>query len=91
VVAWRRGLCNRFANGFELITMIKNKGLVYIEDYEELFVDIQTQKILNDQKTFVDSEPRFSVKKTLEAYRKQKDSKGFNLKDFYNVHFGNGR
>jgi len=67
--------------------MIKNKGLVYIEDYEELFVDIQTQKILNDQKTFVDSEPRFSVKKTLEAYRKQKDSKGFNLKDFYNVHF----
>jgi alpha,alpha-trehalase len=67
--------------------MINNKKLVYIEDYEELFVDIQTQKILVDQKSFVDSEPKYSVKEILEAYRKEKNSATFNLKDFYFSHF----
>ena len=75
------------AKGISLITMIKNKGLVYIEDYEELFIDIQTQRILVDQKTFVDSEPKFSVKEILDTYRKQKDFKNFDLKDFFDTHF----
>jgi alpha,alpha-trehalase len=64
-----------------------NKQLIYIEDYEELFVDIQSQQILKDQKSFVDSEPKFSVKEILEAYRKEKDKANFNLKDFYLQHF----
>src|ERR1700726_443600 len=69
------------------MTMIKNNGLVYIEDYEELFVDIQTQRILVDQKSFVDSEPKMAVKRILEDYRKQKHLEGFGLKDFFSAHF----
>src|SRR5437870_2803314 len=67
--------------------MINNKKLIYIEDYEELFVDVQTKRILEDQKSFVDSEPKYSVKEILEAYRKEKDRTTFNLKDFYLSHF----
>ncbi len=67
--------------------MIKNNGLVYIEDYEELFVDIQTQRILVDQKSFVDSEPRMEVNKILDDYRNQRYLDGFDLKDFFSAHF----
>src|SRR3954452_1228493 len=67
--------------------MISNKQLIYIEEYEELFVDIQTQQILKDQKAFVDSEPKYSVKEILEAYRKEKGKVNFKLKDFYLQHF----
>jgi alpha,alpha-trehalase len=66
---------------------IKNAGLVFIEEYEELFVDIQSQKILADQKTFVDSEPRISIELILEAYRQQKTEKEFSLKAFYDAYF----
>src|SRR6266699_841233 len=67
--------------------MIKNKRPVYIEEYEELFVDVQTQRILTDQKTFVDSEPRFLIKDILKQYRAEKNVKGFNLKEFFEIHF----
>lgn len=67
--------------------MINNKKPVYIEEYEELFVDIQTQQILADQKSFVDSEPKYSVHEILEAYRNERNKPNFNLKDFYFSHF----
>ena len=67
--------------------MINNKRRIYIEEFEELFVDIQVKQILADQKSFVDSEPKYSVKEILEAYRKEKNSVHFNLKDFYLKHF----
>jgi len=67
--------------------MISNKQLIYIEEYEELFVDIQTQQILQDQKAFVDSEPKYSVREILDAYRKEKGKANFKLKDFYLQHF----
>jgi len=67
--------------------MLNNKKPVYIEEYEELFVDIQTQQILVDQKSFVDSAPKYSVKEILEAYREEKNTGHFNLKDFYLSHF----
>jgi len=71
--------------------MLNNKKLVYIEEFEELFVDMQTQKILADQKSFVDSEPKYSVKEILEAYRKEKNTAHFNLRDFYFNHFSLNR
>jgi alpha,alpha-trehalase len=67
--------------------MINKRKLIFIEDYEELFVDVQTKKILADQKSFVDSEPKYSVKEILEAYRNERGKANFNLKDFYRAHF----
>jgi alpha,alpha-trehalase len=67
--------------------MLQGNGLVYIEDLEELFVDIQTKKILADQKTFVDSEPRHSIKAILNCYREEKNKTGFSLKEFFETHF----
>lgn len=67
--------------------MVNKNKLVYIEEYEELFVDVQTRRILSDQKSFVDSVPKYSVKEIVEAYRKEKQSANFDLKDFYATHF----
>ena len=67
--------------------MINNKRRIYIEEFEELFLDIQVKQILADQKSFVDSEPKYSLTEILEAYRKEKNSAHFNLKDFYLRHF----
>ena len=64
-----------------------DKKLLHIEDLQELFVDVQTQQVLSDQKTFVDCEPKFSVDIILEQYRKEKNSDGFNLKTFVTAHF----
>lgn len=67
--------------------MINNRKPIYIEEFEELFVDIQTQRILKDQKSFVDSVPKYQVKEILEAYRKEKALPHFDLKNFYATHF----
>ena len=64
-----------------------NKQLLHIEDLQELFVDVQTQQVLSDQKTFVDCEPKHAVEDILKEYRKEKDAEGFNLKAFVLAHF----
>lgn len=64
-----------------------NKQLLHIEDLQELFVDVQTQQVLSDQKTFVDCEPKHAVEDILKEYRKEKGAEGFNLKAFVLAHF----
>ncbi|MFT3981542.1 MAG: trehalase family glycosidase [Ferruginibacter sp.] len=61
--------------------------LLYMEELEELFVDVQMQRVFADQKTFTDCVPRFSVSKILEDYRVKKNSPGFELKKFIGEHF----
>ncbi|WP_316804603.1 alpha,alpha-trehalase TreA [Pedobacter nototheniae] len=58
------------------------ENLLYIEDLEELFFDVQTQKIFSDQKVFTDCVPKFSPDKILKKYRLQKNSPDFDLLTF---------
>ena len=66
---------------------MNNDKLLHIEDLQELFVDVQTQQVLSDQKTFVDCEPKFPVDVILYEYRTQKATDDFNLKNFVTTHF----
>jgi alpha,alpha-trehalase len=65
---------------------MKNKT-VFVEDFGELFVDIQLGQVLEDQKTFVDSSPRLAARQILERYRKDKNKPGFQLRAFFDKYF----
>ena len=56
--------------------------------YEELFVDVQRQRVFEDSKTFVDCAPRDEPAAILRAYRLQRDRPGFDLRRFVQEHFG---
>src|SRR5665648_208634 len=55
--------------------------------YKELFQEIQKNKIFSDQKIFVDCEPKENPDLILKAYRTEKGSPEFNLKDFVALYF----
>src|SRR6266849_378321 len=61
--------------------------LLYIEDFEELFVDVQTQRVFEDQKFFTDCVPRLSTKEILNYYRSEKTRKDFKLFEFCKKYF----
>ena len=65
---------------------MKNKT-VFVEDFGELFVDIQLGQVLEDQKTFVDSEPRLPARQILDRYRRDKGKPGFGLLAFFDKYF----
>ncbi len=64
-----------------------NQKPVFIEDLGELFVDIQLQQVLEDQKTFVDSKPRLPIREILTEYDKTKKLPDFRLRSFIDKHF----
>ncbi|WP_153800598.1 alpha,alpha-trehalase TreF [Foetidibacter luteolus] len=66
---------------------MRDPQLLYIEDLEELFVDVQTSRLLADQKTFVDAEPKGSLKDILHCYRRERQQKDFQLAAFLKQHF----
>jgi alpha,alpha-trehalase len=47
-----------------------------------LFEAVQLQAVFPDSKTFADCIPKYSPKTILSKYNKEKDQKGFNLRDF---------
>ena len=55
--------------------------------YKELFQEIQRSKIFSDQKRFVDCEPKGNPDSIVSAYLNQKETIGFNLKNFVAQHF----
>ncbi|MFG3452530.1 alpha,alpha-trehalase TreF [Stutzerimonas stutzeri] len=55
--------------------------------YQELFVAVQTQRVFEDSKTFVDCAPRQHPERILEAYRASSGEPGFDLKAFVAEHF----
>ncbi len=55
--------------------------------YKELFQEIQKSKIFIDQKRFVDCEPKGNPDSIVSAYLIQKETIGFNLKNFVAQHF----
>lgn len=55
--------------------------------YAELFEHVQSQHLFGDSKTFVDAIARSSPTDILEAYRVEREQKGFDLKAFVDEHF----
>ncbi|MDB5118696.1 MAG: treF [Mucilaginibacter sp.] len=55
--------------------------------YQELFIDVQTNRIFSDSKTFVDSVPNGDPAGILAAYRTEKSAAGFDLAHFVESHF----
>jgi len=68
-------------------TMNQNAPLLYIEDFEELFAEVQKQRVFSDQKFFTDCVPKFSVDEILKNYSSEKRKNGFVLKDFCSANF----
>lgn len=67
--------------------MLKHPDLFYLEDLQELFTDVQLQRVFPDQKTFADCTPLFPVAEILERYRSSKQSGSVNLQEFVANHF----
>ena len=67
--------------------MPKYPGLFYLEDLQELFIDVQLQRVFPDQKTFVDCIPLQPVADLLEQYRRQKQAPGFDRLSFIHSAF----
>tara|TARA_R110002020_G_scaffold473471_1_gene702783 strand:+ start:77 stop:1693 length:1617 start_codon:yes stop_codon:yes gene_type:complete len=59
-----------------------DKNLNPIDRYGQLLVDVQTQKVFPDGKTFVDCDPKFPSKTILDNYNNAKGESDFNLKEF---------
>jgi alpha,alpha-trehalase len=55
--------------------------------YQELFIAVQTQRIFEDSKTFVDCVPRRHPEQIMEAYRTSFFKQGFDLEAFVHEHF----
>jgi alpha,alpha-trehalase len=55
--------------------------------YGEFFRQIQKNKIFSDQKRFVDCEPKANPDSIIKAYLNQKETAGFNLKNFVGEYF----
>jgi alpha,alpha-trehalase len=58
-----------------------------IFDCHPLFEDVQLQQIFADGKTFVDCVPKYSLDEISKKYDLQKETSGFDLKDFVLAHF----
>lgn len=56
-------------------------------DLNQLFTDVQMNRIFPDGKTFVDCVPKNSIPTILELYTSAKEEKGFDLKKFVLTHF----
>lgn len=61
--------------------------LLYIEDLQELFSDVQTQRVFADQKVFPDCLPKFAAAEIVEQYRILKQNPDFNLSEFVKENF----
>ena len=58
-----------------------------IFDFHPLFEDVQMNRIFADGKTFVDCLPKYPLEEINKKYQLEKDSPGFNLKEFVISHF----
>lgn len=55
--------------------------------YQEMFIDIQTSRVFDDSKTFVDSAPLGEPDEILNRYRTLRNRDDFNLADFVKENF----
>ncbi|MCJ7933201.1 MAG: trehalase [Chryseobacterium sp.] len=59
----------------------------YIHDIQSLFDDVQKSKIFEDQKMMTDAVPLFPIGEINAKYTKEKETDGFDLKNFVMTHF----
>ena len=57
------------------------------ETWKALFTEIQLNKVLGDNKTFVDAVPKFAPKVILNKYASEKNKSSFDLKNFVTRNF----
>ncbi len=55
--------------------------------FGQLFIDVQTQRVFSDGKTFVDYTPKIAPSAIMQQYNLQKKQPGFSLKTFVETHF----
>lgn len=55
--------------------------------FAELFVEVQTQQIFEDSKTFADAIPKFKAKEILLKFTQEKNKPSFDLANFVNQNF----
>jgi alpha,alpha-trehalase len=60
---------------------------IEIQGMDQLFMDVQMQRVFPDGKTFVDCLPKFPVEEIKTNYEQQKMQTGFSLKKFVLEHF----
>ena len=56
-------------------------------DYNEIFEEVQKNKVFEDQKTFLDCKPLFPVDTIINRFNKEKQEEDFNLKLFISNNF----
>jgi alpha,alpha-trehalase len=66
---------------------MKSDSLLYVEDLGELFIDVQKQRVFDDQKFFTDCIPKFSIDEILKNYSSEKRRKGFEIRNFCKKNF----
>jgi alpha,alpha-trehalase len=71
----------------EIAAVAPADTLTPADRYQELFVDVQTNGVFSDSKSFVDCVPKGEPKQILADYRAQKAAAGFDLKAFVQTHF----
>lgn len=62
-------------------------SLTPADRYQELFVEVQMNRVFADSKTFVDCAPRLHPERILAIYRSQRAQPGFDLVAFVEEHF----
>ncbi|MEH6304652.1 alpha,alpha-trehalase TreF [Olivibacter sp. CPCC 100613] len=65
----------------------KEQSLTPDQIYDELFREVQLQRIFGDNKTFVDAIPKDVPSEILRRFRVQRQAKDFSLIDFVNANF----
>lgn len=60
---------------------------LYINEIQTLFDEVQRSQIFEDQKTMTDAVPLFSVAEINSKYENEKNTEGFDLKQFVLSHF----
>ena len=57
------------------------------EDYQELFAQVQLERVFADSKTFADATAKMAPAEVMKAYRAASRQRGFNLRSFVVEHF----
>jgi len=76
-----------FLGMFLLITSFTQAQINALEEYSELFKEVQMKALFPDSKTFADAIPKVAAEEIAEIYQKEKEKGNFDLKRFVEQYF----
>ena len=82
-----RGVPDTERNQARVARVAPADTLTPADRYQELFVAVQSARVFDDSKTFVDCAPLGDPERILEAYRARHAAPGFDLSGFVHEHF----